>query len=66
MVKVRMRMHNARKVIKVSNLAQTLSASDVKQRGDSYAVMGLTFPELSQGPMGAERTVHIIPYPYCS
>ena len=46
MVKVRMRMHNARKVIKVSNLAQTLSASDVKQHGDPYAVYGTDIPRI--------------------
>ena len=49
MVKVRMRMHNARKVVKVQNLTHTLSASDVKGSGDPYAVYGTDIPRIIPG-----------------
>ena len=47
MVKVRMRMHNARKVVKVQNLTQMLNAGDVK--GDPYAVYGTDIPRIIPG-----------------
>ena len=46
MVKVRMRMHNARKVVKVQNLAQSLHASDVS---NPYAVYGTDIPRIIPG-----------------
>ena len=49
MVKVRMRMHNARKVVKVQNLTHTLSASDVKGSGDPYAVYVTDIPRIIPG-----------------
>ena len=48
MVKVRMRMHNARKVIKVHNLTESLNASNVKG-ADPYAVYGTDIPRIIPG-----------------
>ena len=49
MVKVRMRMHNARKVVKVGNLTRNLNASDVKGSSDPYAVYGTDIPRIIPG-----------------
>ena len=48
MVKVRMRMHNARKVVKVQNLTQTLNAANVRGN-DPYAVYGTDIPRVIPG-----------------
>ena len=49
MVKVRMRMHNARKVVNVQDLTQSLSASDVKGNSDPYSVYGTDIPRIIPG-----------------
>ena len=48
MVKVRLRMYHARKVVKVQNLAQPLSAGDLKN-SDPYAVYGTEIPRIIPG-----------------
>ena len=49
MVKVRLRMYHARKVVKVQNLTQSLNAGDVKNTGDPYAVYGTDIPRVIPG-----------------
>ena len=48
-VKVRMRMHNARKVVKGGNLTHSLNASDVKGSSDPYAVYSTDIPGIIPG-----------------
>ena len=49
MLKVRLRMHEARKVVKVRSLSEPLTAGRVTQRHDPYSVYGTEIPRIIPG-----------------
>ena len=49
MLKVRLRMHEARKVIKVQSLSQPLTADSVTGQSDPYSVYGTEIPRIIPG-----------------